>query len=129
MTPQEKQDRKQYLRTNKKYNKQLKKLLKQYGPWDNFIGEFVKIQIEHWVEYYSLGYNVMALETEGLPTRLQIALKLRDLYYNYVDFDCFNDKYKLDDGTLDTEKIKKDYLKCKKAFFDYYFKYAPNMWD
>ena len=129
MTQQEKQDKKQYEQTNKKYKKQLKKLLKQYGPWDNFIGEFVRIQIEHWVEYYSLGYNVFAEEIVGLPTRLQIALRLKELYEKYTDFDCFNEKYRLDDNTLDVDKIKKDYLKTKKAFFDYYFKYTPEMWD
>ncbi len=130
-------DRKQYLKTCKKYNKELKKLFKNYGPWDNYTDCFLDIQIRHWIDYYTLGYNVVAQEVKDTPefnqpdrpTRLEIAKKLYELHNNYVDFKYDKEDYLGDDGHLDVDKINEGYRKAKREFFDYYIKYADDMWD
>ena len=119
-----------YYRQHRKDCKDMKKEFMEYinnksfGPWDNYIVDFLDIQIKYWIKYYSLGYNVCGMEikegkkqgyypfvTEDIPTRLEIAKQLQTLLYRYTHF------------------LDKDYEKCKKELFDYYYKYAVYMWD
>jgi len=138
ITREEKLKRKQYNEMNKKYKKELKKLIKEYYPYDNSIETFFDIQVRHWIDYYSLGYNVMAMETKDVPefckpnapTRLEIAKKLKELYDNYDNFNPLDAKFRSEDGIhLDMLKIEDAYYKTKKELFDYYFKYGGEMWD
>jgi hypothetical protein len=125
LTKEERKKRKQYLKTCKAYKKELKEVVKHYGPWDNFLPCFFKIQVEHWIDYYSLGYNVMAIEIKDTPefeqpdrpTRLEIAKELKRLY------DEWNDYISSGDNCIEERNVR------KKAFFDYYMKYAQDMWD
>lgn len=130
----ERKNRKIYKRFNKKYIKELKQLLKSYGPWDNFISSFAYIQFRHWIDYYTLGYNVVAMEVKdspefnqpNRPTRLQIALKMKALYDRYNDMSV-SDFMK--DGSIDMDKFNEANEKAKREFFEYYMKYSGDMWD
>lgn len=121
MSKEDKLKRKRYLKTCKKYRKQLKQLVKDYGPWDYFVDIFLDIQINHWIEYYSLGYNVLAIERDDMPTRLEIATTLRKLYDNYKDF-RYTDYENWDVAQQEEEKVKRE-------LFEYLFKYLEYMWD
>ena len=136
----EKQERKEYLRTCKKYKKELKELVKRYGPYDNFLPCLFDIQVRHWIDYYTLGYNVWAIEVKDTPefnkpdrpTRLEIAKELKRLYDEYdnftVDYDALEEKY----GSINDEaaaEINTAYRAKRKAFFDYYAEYGQDMWD
>lgn len=127
LTKDEKQKRKQYRKTCKRYKKELKDLVKHYGPWDNFLPWLFDIQVKHWIDYYTLGYNVMALEIKDTPefnqserpTRLEIAQELKrlyDIYHGHIDYNTVED-------------YNKEYNARKKAFFDYYIEYAKDMRD
>lgn len=121
LTKEEKLKRKQYLKTCKKYRKQVKELYKMYGPWDYFVGTLLDIQINHWIEFYSLGYGVCCLERDDMPTRLEIATTLRKLYDNYDHFRY--DDYDSFEAAQEAEE------KAKREFFEYLFKYLEYMWD
>ncbi len=128
LTKQEKKDRKQYLKTCKKYKKELMEIVKKhYGPWDNFLSNFFDVIVRHWKDYYELGYNVIALESENRPTRLQIALQMKTLYDKYQDMSVSN--FKRADGSIDTDAYEEAYEKAKREFFEYYMEYADDMWD
>ncbi len=135
MSKQEKKDRKAYRKLNKKHMKALKNLLKHYGPWDNFIGWFAKLQFQYWIDYYGLGYNVNAMEIKDTPefnqpdrpTRLQIALQMKALYDKYQDMTISD--FKRPDGSIDSDKYDEAYEKAKREFFEYYMEYADDMWD
>lgn len=121
MRKEERLKRKQYLKTCKKYRKQVKRLCKEYAPYDYFVGDLLNIQIDHWIEYYSLGYNVWALERDDMPTRLEIATTLRKLYDNYKNF-RYTDYEDWDIAQQEEEKVKRE-------LFEYLFKYLEYMWD
>jgi len=131
----ERKSKKIYKRFNKKYMKELKQLLKNYGPWDNYIDCFAYIQFKHWIDYYTLGYNVVAMEVKDTPefnrpdrpTRLQIALKMKALYDRYSDMNLSD--FKKEDGSVDVDKFNEAYKKAKREFFEYYMEYADDMWD
>ncbi len=135
-------DRREYFRTCKKYKKELKELVKSYGPWDNFLPCLFDIQVRHWIDYYTLNYNVWAVEVKDTPefnkpdrpTRLEIAKELKRLYDEYdnfllnVDLGALKEKY----GSINKEasaEIEAEYRAKRKAFFDYYMEYAQDMWD
>lgn len=118
MSKVEKEKRRQYYKTCRTFKKRLYQNLKGYGPWDyGWMLDTIKIMIEHWCEYYKLGYNVDAQEVEGgVPSRLEIAEKLRELYKNY------------EDAQIRVEEWCKE-EECLKEFFDYLAKYILYMWD
>lgn len=148
MTKEEKLKRKIYRKANKKAKKELIDIVKHhYGPWDNFLSNFFLVQVDHWIAYYSNGYNVWAMENRDAynskdplapeswkdrPTRLEIALELKRLYEEYADFlhRHFKDENLYGaDGKVDYEKFNAAYKKAKEDFFNYYAEYADDMWD
>lgn len=140
-----KKQRKLYQKMNKKYRKELSDLIKNhYGPWDNFVGEFFEIQAKHWVEYYELGFNVWGMEICNAPefndperpTRKEIAQELLRRYHNWVDFlpdvEVYKEAYgqtEVDGKPLYIHEMNREYNSRKRSFFDYYMKYAEDMWD
>jgi len=117
--------KKEHWRKKRLYKKQLRQCVKRlkkaastYGPWDEgYLFSFMEIIFEHWVQYYSLGYNVWAQEDcewnpycKNDPTRKEIAeellYRLRDMQDRFTNID----------------------LKTK-AFCDYFAKYIHYMWD
>lgn len=150
-TKEDKQKRKQYLKTNKKYKKELKNLFKQVAPWDNFIGWFFDIQVRWWKDYYKLGYNVQGLEIKDTPefeepnrpTRYEIACEMERLYREWQDFTGVGsvqledgkcvlkllDKYVLPNDKIDWDLIHKDDEELKMKFFNYYSEWRKDMWD
>lgn len=141
LTKDEKQKRKQYRKTCKQYKKELKDLVKHYGPWDNFLSWLFDIQVKHWIDYYSLGYNVWGMEVKDTPefnepnrpTRLEIAKELKRLYDEYDNFfgsdDCKAITQKYNSLKQAAAEIDATYKAKRKAFFDYYMEYAKDMWD
>lgn len=151
LTKQEKKDRKEYLKTCKKYKKELINIVKKYGPWDNFLGAFFDVIVRHWKDYYKLGYNVWGVEIKDTPeyrdanrpTRYEIACEMERRYNEWENFTgcdaidtgdgrwniVYFDKYILPDGKIDFDLVLQDKLELKKKFFDYYMEYANDMWD
>lgn len=128
LTKQEKLDRKQYFKTNKKYKKQIKQLSKNYGPWEyGFLEIFFEIMLNHWIDFYSLGYGVVCEESENEPTRLEIATKMKKLLNDYQDF-----HYTVKDGVMDVTDPD-EYLKAKEEkrrdLYNYVFDHIHVMWD
>jgi len=98
----DKQDSRQHNRDCKALRKEIRKYVdKNFGPWGDGTLTFLEIQIRYWVKYYSLGWNVQAMEYEEakrqgyfpkdnkgeiIPTRLEIAKHLQILLYRYWDF-------------------------------------------
>lgn len=148
---EDRQNRRLYLKTNKKYKKELKKLFKQVAPWDNFIGMFFDIQVRWWKDYYKLGYNVWGMETKDTPefeepnrpTRYEIACEMERLYKEWQDFSGmdvvkledgewevkYHERYLLPDGKVNIDLLNQDNRDLEKNFFDYYIKYCHDMWD
>jgi len=151
LSKQEKLARKQYLKFNKKYTKQLIRIVKKdYGPWDNFLHSFFSVIVKHWQDYYKLGYNVWGKEIKDTPeyeepnrpTRYEIACEMERLYNKWVEFrGChieyrdgiptvvYDEKYILPDGTINIDLIGQDERALEKEFFDYYIEYSRDMWD
>lgn len=151
LTKQEKRDRKQYRKFNKKYKKELIKIVKKdYGPWYNSLQTFFCVVVKHWQDYYKLGYNVYGKEVKDTPefgepnhpTRYEIACEMERLYYEWTEFcGCdveriddtptivYDKKYVMPDGTINVELINQDYKALEKKFFDYYIKYRDRMYD
>lgn len=151
----EKEKKKQYKKDFKEAKKELINIIKKdYAPWDNFLGNFFLVIIDHWKKYYSLGYNVWGKEIcdtpdaddPSHPTRYEIACELERRYKAWTDFSgveeivsAANDlgyevHYKKEfcgpDGkTLDVTLFNQEDKRLKQAFFDYYMRYAAEMWD
>jgi len=152
LTKQEKKDRKLYLKTFKKYKKELMEIVKKYyGPWDNFLGSFFEVIVQHWKDYYKLGYNVWGMEVKDTPefddpnrpTRYEIACELERRYKEWQDFSGmdlvqledgkwiakYHERYLLPDGKINIDLLNQDNRDLEKNFFDYYIKYSHDMWD
>lgn len=112
--------RPQYKKDCKKHRKEFKKLVKNMGPWDDFTESFLEEQIDWWIDYYTLGYNVWGMERcdcpefecPDRPSRLQIALRLKELYNDWKD-----------------ENDPKLWKEKEKAFWNYFIEYHNDMWD
>ena len=145
MTREEKKKRKQYRKFNKKYKKELIEIVKKhYGPYDNFLGDFFDVIVQHWKDYYKLGYNVWGVEIKDTPefndpthpTRYEIACELERRYNEWVNFNVFNEhrptvkeEFLLPDGKINHELVNQRWNELKKSFFDYYMQYSADMWD
>lgn len=129
----ERQKRKVYNKMNKKYYRELRDLIKRYGPWDNYLWLFFKIQVRHWIEYYTLGYNVNCQEIKddpkahkpNHPTRLEIATELKRLFDEWDNFLSGE----IDFENFDIKEIDKEYKAKRSKFMNYLMKYQGEMWD
>ena len=112
MTKNERKDYHQYIKSNRATKHKLRKIIKNYGPWDyGYLIDMINEVAKNWCDYYKLGYNVQALDSEGQPTRLEIAEHIVSLCNKFYDINCVNEQ----------EKIKE--------LFDYLGKYLIIMWD
>ena len=152
---EERKKRKQYKKDFKKAKKAFIKIIKKdYGPWDNFLGEFFLVIVDHWKKYYSLGYNVMAMEVRDEPTlndpdhptRYEIACELERRYKAWKDFTSVAEIVPADNdlgyeviykkGFCDAESaacnirlVNEEENRLKQDFYSYYIKYIEEMWD
>ena len=86
MTKQEKLEQKEYLKDVKQARKHLIKASKNYFPFDfEYTLDLFMIGIQHMREYYARGYNVVAKEIEGMPTRLDMCNEILTAYDDYLD--------------------------------------------
>jgi len=110
-----KKKRKTYMKQRRHYKKMLRNAVKNYEPWDyGYMLSFIKIIVEHWCEYYELGYNVDGQETkDDTPSRLEIAEHLKILYEDFEKCEMFC----RDDDT------------AIKNLFNYLGEYILYMWD
>ena len=100
------------VKSNKIAKTKLRKIIQKYGPWDyGYLIDMINEVAKNWCDYYKLGYNVQALDSEDQPTRLEIAEHIVSLCNKFYDINCVNEQ----------EKIKE--------LFDYLGKYLIIMWD
>ena len=148
----ERQRKKQYKKDFKKAKKKLIEIVqKHYGPWDNFLGDFFEVIVQHWKDYYKLGYNVQGLEIKDTPefndpnrpTRYEIACEMERRYKEWQNFSGmdlvqledekwmakYHERYLLPDGKVNIDLLNQDNRDLEKNFFDYYMKYYLDMWD
>ena len=135
-----------YKKMCKRFKRELKKAAKEFGPWEEgHLFEFMKIIFRAWIDYYTLGVNVMGMERKyeaedalkdsedpanheldpqtkkyyeemaQVPTRLEIAQTLLKLLE--AEEDSFWKTY------------GKGYEDKMKAFTDYFAEYIHYMWD
>ena len=113
MIKEERKNKKLYKKMNRKYHKMFKKMVKDCGPWDyGCIFIFIQNYLKWIQEYYTIGYNVVAMESEEGPTRKELADKLVKLF----EEDC-----KLDYCDCNPETIKK--------FFNEFAEDIVYLWD
>ena len=105
--------KKDYQKMMRKYKKELKKILKETGPWEwGHMTDFMITFINWMRDYYKLGYNVWAMEDcdafpedANKPTRLQSLNKAIQLYNRWQNVG--EDYYKI----AYNEKELKHYLR------------------
>lgn len=82
----------------KRYRKRLKKLAKEWRPFDwSFATEMFMVCIEGMRDYYKEGNNVWAYETEGMPTREQMCNYILEKYEEYYKADFKDEFYRWDE--------------------------------
>ncbi len=111
-TKDERMAYRKYVKSNKIAKTKLRKIIHKYGPWDyGYLIDMINAIANNWRDYYSIGYNVHALEIENQPTRLEIAEHIVSLCNKFYDINCTNEQ----------EVIKE--------LFEYLGKYLVIMWD
>lgn len=122
-----KRDYKQHHKEVKALRKELVDMSKNVGPWDNWTINYLEIQIKYWIKYYSLGYNVWAMEkkdwaedAKDYPTRLEVAKHLQILLYRYMNFGYGLTDEELLEYEFDYDnfmkKLEKDFVPSEEDF-------------
>lgn len=108
MNKETKEKRKQYLKDIKTHRKNLVAIAKDAGPWD--YGWSIEFFIEHlrmMKDYYTVGYNVHALEADGSENdRLFIVNKLLSEYEASNELPISEKQAIADDMGVDVQKME-----------------------
>ena len=98
MTKEERFAKRKYWQMIKRYRKQLKKMAKNWNPWDwSYAVEMFIECVKGMREYYSQTYNVWALESEDGPSRLQICDYILDKWNAYNSASWDDELYRWDE--------------------------------
>lgn len=136
----------QYNKMVRIYKKKLVKNAKETYPWDfKWLIEAIILNIEFMHDYYTLGENVMALETyqintnkKDMPTRAEMCAKILRAYNRwqnyqekfYMDIDQSGFvKPLIEDKDANEVALNESYEELKDNFFSLLSKYLDELWD
>lgn len=130
-----KKDARSLKKMYKQCEKELKHLVKEFTLGDFWLYDFLEVFIKYWIEYYKLGCvycserkDVPEFNMPNAPTRLEICLKLKEIFDTYMNFEyeIIEDKWVKNKSV---EEINQEFNKRRKALFDFLCEYGNEIND